>query len=164
MSHRLFVAAALVLTTVSPWLSTSAQAQEVVQLDLPSSAPSAALLFGTDNTESSSSVAAPVRKSRSSGVLAGLYVSTVAMQALDVHSTLAALKAGGAEVNPVMAGITGNTAAFIAFKAGMTAATLMAAHHMSKTHRAAAIATLFAVNSAYAVIVSHNYRAASSRP
>jgi hypothetical protein len=38
--------------------------------------------------------------------------------------------------------------------------TVLAARHMAKRNKVAAIATLIAVNSAYAMIVQHNYRVA----
>jgi hypothetical protein len=93
-------------------------------------------------------------------LLNSLYASTVAMQVLDVHSTLRAFNAGAVEGNPAMAGITGNRAAFVATKAAVAAASIWAAHKLSKRNKVAAVVTLVAVNSAYAMIVSHNYRLA----
>ena len=54
-----------------------------------------------------------------SRLMSSLYASTVAMQALDVHSTLKALGNGGIEANPMMSGLTRNKAAFIAVKAAV---------------------------------------------
>ena len=97
---------------------------------------------------------------RSSRVLASLLVSTVMMQALDVHSTFQALDRGGVEANPVMAPLAGNRGAFIATKAAVATATVLAARHLGKRNKVAAIATLVAVNSAYALVIDHNYRVA----
>jgi hypothetical protein len=95
-----------------------------------------------------------------SSLLSSLLVSTVVLQALDVHSTYRALGRGAVEANPLMAGVTGNKAAFLATKAAVATATVLAARHMGKRNKVAAIATLIAINSAYAVVVDHNYRVA----
>lgn len=92
--------------------------------------------------------------------MTSLYASTAIMQALDVHSTMRALDHGALEANPLMTGVTGNKAAFVALKAGVAMSTVMMARHMSKRNKVAAIVTLVAINSAYAMVVSHNYRVA----
>jgi hypothetical protein len=97
----------------------------------------------------------------SKATLASLYVTTATMQMLDVDSTLKALNRGATEVNPLMSGVVRNRAAFVAVKAGVAAATIYAAHRMARGNRVAAIATMVAINSAYALIVSHNYRIAN---
>jgi hypothetical protein len=102
---------------------------------------------------------APPRDGRSR-LLSSLLVSTVVMQALDVHSTYSALGRGAVEANPVMAGLAGNKAAFVATKAAVATATVLAARHVGKRNKVAAIATLVAINSAYAFVVDHNYRVA----
>jgi hypothetical protein len=99
-------------------------------------------------------------RSGQSKLLSSLMVSSVVLQALDVHSTYRALGQGAVEANPVMAGVTGNTAAFIATKAAVATATVMAARHLGKRNKIAAIATLVAINSVYAFVVDHNYRVA----
>jgi len=101
-----------------------------------------------------------LRRTGGSALLTSLYASTAIMQALDVHSSLTAFKAGAVEANPLMQGVTGNRAAFIAVKAGVAASSIMAARHLAKRNKIAAIATLVAVNSAYAYVVNHNYRVA----
>jgi hypothetical protein len=103
--------------------------------------------------------AVPVRR-ESSRLFTSLLVSTVVVQALDVHSTYQALGRGAAEANPVMAPLAGNKAAFVATKAAVTTATVFAARHLAKRNKVAAIAALVALNSAYAFVVDHNYRVA----
>jgi hypothetical protein len=100
------------------------------------------------------------RRTGSSKLMTSLYASTVMMQALDVHSTLSALRSGATEANPLMDGVTGNHAMFVAVKAGVAASTILAARQISKRNKAAAVVTLVAINSAYALVVSHNYRVA----
>jgi hypothetical protein len=97
-----------------------------------------------------------------SGLLMSLYMSTAALQALDVHSTLSVMKYGGGEKNPMMRGIAGNPGALIAMKAGVAAGTIFATHKASKRNKVAAIVTSVAINSAYLFVVSHNYRVARS--
>ena len=106
---------------------------------------------------------APVnRGAGSSAALRSLYASTAIMQGLDVHSTMAVLKHGGGEANPIMGGLVKNKAAFIGVKAGVAAGTILAARQIGKRNKVAAIVTLVAINSAYAFVVQHNYRVAGS--
>ena len=87
-----------------------------------------------------------------------MFVSYAVLQTLDIHSTLRVMDRGGVEQNTVLAPLVNRPAAFIAFKAGVTAATLLAANRLSKHHRVTSYVVMFALNSAYAVIVAHNYR------
>jgi hypothetical protein len=96
----------------------------------------------------------------SSIVLSALYGSAVVVHGLDAHSTFEALDAGAVETNVLLRPLTDNRPAFIAFKGGVAAGTIYAAHHMAKRNKLAAILTLAAVNTAYAFIVANNYRAA----
>jgi hypothetical protein len=93
-------------------------------------------------------------------LLNSLYATTIAMQVLDIHSTIQALNSGAVEGNPIIGKVAGNPGALIATKAAVTAVSLWAAHKVSKHNKAAAVITLVAVNSAYAMIVSNNYRLA----
>jgi hypothetical protein len=87
-----------------------------------------------------------------------------ALQTMDVASTRKALSHGGAyEANPVFGAIGGSLPAAIALKAGATAGIILLTERVRKTNRAAAIATMVALNSAYATIVAHNCAAASGR-
>jgi hypothetical protein len=85
------------------------------------------------------------------------------MQMLDVHSTLSAFRAGAVEANPLMEGVTRNRAAFFAVKAAVATSTVLAARQLSKRNKVAAIVTLVAINSAYAMVVNHNYQVARGR-
>ena len=96
----------------------------------------------------------------SSNLLKSLYASTAVMQGLDLHSTLKAFSAGAVEGNPIMSGVTKNRAAFIATKAAVAAVTILATRKIAKKNKVAAVITLIAVNSAYAMIVNHNYKLA----
>ncbi|HWB17268.1 MAG TPA: DUF5658 family protein [Vicinamibacterales bacterium] len=100
--------------------------------------------------------------SHSSKLLTSLYVTTAVMQALDVHSTYQALGRGAVEANPLVSGMTGHKAAFFAAKASVAAASIMAARRMAEHNKVAAILTMVGINSAYAMVVAHNYHVANS--
>ena len=97
-----------------------------------------------------------------SSVMTSLYATTAAMQMMDVRSTLSAFKNGATEANPMMMAIVKNKGAFIAFKAGIAMSTIWSAHSMAKRNKVGAILMLAAVNSAYAMVVNHNYQVARS--
>lgn len=103
----------------------------------------------------------PVRPKMGGGaLLSSLYASMVLTQALDTHSTLKALRAGGAEANPLMAGLARHPAAFVATKAAVAAVSVWAARRIASRNKVAAIVTMAAVNSVYAMAASRNYRLA----
>lgn len=92
-------------------------------------------------------------------LLPALYGGFVTLQALDAHSTFRALDAGHVEQNPIMRWSTSRPVAFISMKAAATAGTVFFAEKIRKKHPKGAIAFITAVNAAYAIIVTHNYRA-----
>jgi hypothetical protein len=96
-------------------------------------------------------------KFASKTLMASLYATTATMQMLDVDSTLKSLNRGAVETNPLMSGLVNNRAAFIATKAGIAAATIYATSKIAKNSKLRAALTLVAINSAYAMIVKHNY-------
>lgn len=163
MSRRLFISFALTVLGFAPWTARDARAQERL-------AP-VNLSAAVENAVSAPAVAAPEQfafpiapaQTRTSPMMKSLYVSTALMQGLDVHSTLKALDNGAIEANPLMTGVTKNKAAFIAMKAGIAAGTIFAAHKASKKNRAAAIISLVAINSVYAMVINNNYKVASGR-
>ena len=94
-------------------------------------------------------------------LLNSLYATTLTMQMLDVDSTLKSMRRGAIETNPLMAGLVGNKAAFVATKFGVAAATIYAANKIAKDSKVGAILTLVGINSAYAMIVKNNYAIAN---
>jgi len=92
------------------------------------------------------------------GALVPLYVSFASLQMLDAHSTLRAVRAGGVEQNPLMRGLADKPAALVALKAGVAVGTIALAERFRGRSRAGSIALMAALNSAYAILVSHNYR------
>jgi hypothetical protein len=167
MSRR-FALVAVALVGFLPGFVTTANAQErpdFVSRDMTSaflntSATPAIRLANTD-PEPVEPFRAPRRGP--SPLLGSLYLSTAAMQALDMHSTLQAFRAGAVEGNPLMSGITKNRGVFMATKAAVAASTILAARQIAKRNKVAAVVTMVAINSAYAMIVSHNYKLARVR-
>jgi hypothetical protein len=92
------------------------------------------------------------------GVLVPLYASFAALQMLDAHSTIRAVRAGGAESNPMMAGFADKPAALVALKAGVAVSTIALADKFRGRSRVGAIVLMAVLNSAYATVVAHNYR------
>ena len=103
--------------------------------------------------------AAPAVSPRPSLTLPALQVSFGALQILDVVSTTRALNAGLTEGNTAMRGVVDRPLAVAAVKAGSTAATIYLVNRVARKNRAAAILTMLAINSAYSVVVVHNFRA-----
>lgn len=159
MSRRLFSVAALVATLV-PGVATVAYAQERASLDVSAAVSNAITPAAIAASDVPAPAFRPVRAQKRSSLMSALYASTFTMQALDVHSTLKAFGAGAVEANPLMTDVTKNKLAFVALKAGIATSTVMAAHNMARTNKVAAVMTLVAINSAYAMIVDHNYRVA----
>ena len=87
-----------------------------------------------------------------------LYASYGALQAYDVYSTRQALARGAREANPLMQGVVTNTGAFVAVKAGVGVATIVAAERLWKTNKPAAIGLMIAGNSVAAFVAARNTR------
>lgn len=163
MSPRLVAALVFTGLMAAPGLARPALAQsEPVSTPLASAvASTASTAFAIDQT------AAPVpREMRPQGpawstsLLIGLQAATVATQALDVHSTVTALNAGAVEANPIMGGLVKNRGAFIGVKAAIGAGLVYATHRVGQRNKVAAIAMAAAMNSAYLIVINHNYKVA----
>lgn len=89
-------------------------------------------------------------------IFGSLYGSFIGLQALDLHSTHVALGAGGHEANPAWHAL-GGAGLSIAMKAATTGTIIYLTEKMRKRRRAAAIVTMIALDSAYTVVVAHNY-------
>ena len=96
-------------------------------------------------------------------MLPALYATSAALQGYDAYSTLTALKSGGREANPLMKGITKSPAAFVAMKAGVTMASIMASEQLWKNnHRMGAIGLMVASNLMMGVVAKHNAQVLSN--
>jgi hypothetical protein len=94
---------------------------------------------------------------RRPSVLVPLYVSFAALQVLDIRSTQQALKGGGVEGNPLMGGVVGSPVAMTALKIGATAGIVLISEKVRKRNPVMAVVMMVTLNSAYAMVVSHNY-------
>ena len=96
----------------------------------------------------------------STSIRRSMYVSFAALQVMDGISTRRALSGGATEANPMMSGIARNSAVLFAVKAGTAAATTFFAERLARKNPKAATIMMAVLNTAYAVIVAHNYRVA----
>ena len=137
-------------------VASTARAQES---PVSSSTPPSVLRAGSD-LATGGEPAFDVRAAPPSprGVLVPLYASFASLQMLDAHSTLRAMRAGGVEQNPLLRGLADKPAALVALKAGVAVSTIAVADKVRGRSRVGAIAMMAALNSAYAVVVAHNYR------
>ena len=88
--------------------------------------------------------------------LPALYVSLAVLQAFDAYETRRGLAAGTREANSLMQGVVGQPAAFWALKAATTAGAVVAAEHLWKTNKAAAIAVMVIANGVSAAVAARN--------
>jgi len=80
----------------------------------------------------------------------------------DARSTALAINRGAREMNPLIRFIDADPVAMTAFKIGATATTIVLAEKLWRSQkRTAAMMTMIGLNSAYAIIVAHNYRTAN---
>lgn len=100
---------------------------------------------------------------RPSTTLTALHVSFGALQIMDVLSTVRGINAGLKESHPLMRGLAGHPAAMVAIKVGAGATTILLTRRVARKNRVAALITMAAVNSAYAVVVAQNLRAAGKQ-
>jgi hypothetical protein len=142
---------AVVCLSLGMFLSTSNQAAAQEQPIAPAVHPAIASDAGL---RTALRQATPARRPP---VLVPLYVSFGIMQVLDVSSTQAALAGGAREGNPIMGGIAKSPIAMAALKGGVTAGIIVVSEKMWKRNRVATVLTMVALNSTYAMVVSHNY-------
>jgi Domain of unknown function (DUF5658) len=167
MSRRFIVAVAAAVALLSSWTIRSAQAQDTVGhtdgaiLSMPLLSAAVAPAVQPDAVQPALAPHVDFRPSGSHpSFMVPLYASTAALQVLDIHSTLSGLSRGAVEGNPLLSGVASHRAAFIGLKAAVAAGTIYAASRLAKHNKIAAVVTLVALDSAYAFVVSHNYRLA----
>jgi Domain of unknown function (DUF5658) len=99
----------------------------------------------------------PIARPRRPWPLPALYGSAIFLHGCDTYLTLTALNAGASEVNPVLKPFTNRPVAFIAMKAGLTAASIAAAEQMWRhDHRARAIVLMILTNAMMVGTAAHN--------
>lgn len=126
-------------------------------------APTPLLLDGLIfHTVQPSGLAQPGTRERTDSLIP-LYVTYGILQAADAHSTLRGLNQGAREQNPFLGSIVKRPAVLIPVKIGSSLATIYLVEKLRRKNPAAAVAVMAGVNTAYAVIVQHNYRVVRSQ-
>jgi hypothetical protein len=114
-------------------------------------------ITSSDEPESPTNQDSDFNKPERPWPLPALYGASAFLQGYDAYLTLAALKRGGSEVNPILKPISGDPVAFIAVKAGLTAASFVGAERLWKdNHRLSAVALMVASNAMMVVVTAHN--------
>jgi hypothetical protein len=119
---------------------------------------SMASVVHADGTDEAAPLSINAAQLKRPAVLPVLYASLGVMQAWDVYSTSAAMRAGAREANPAAAPFAGNAGSLIAMKATTTAGTILFAERMWKKNKVGAIVMLAAINGATAAVSLHNMR------
>ena len=89
-------------------------------------------------------------------ILPVLYLSLAGLQAFDVYATRSGVARGVAELNPLVAPMTGDTAGMIVLKAVSTGTTILMTEHLWHQNKTAAILTMAAANGVMALVAAHN--------
>ena len=85
-----------------------------------------------------------------------LYATLGAVNAWDLYSTSAALKAGAVEGNPVVAPVASNTGGMLGLKLATAGTTIFFAERLWRKNRVAAIVMMAAINGATAAVAVRN--------
>ncbi len=157
-----------VLALVAVGLRSSAFAQEIDATEMPAAvriqaadllelpAPSR-IIRDTTSSQPATGWSAPA-------LHASLAVTFVGLQAVDVATTLHAVRSGkGVEANLLVGGLANHPAALIAVKGALTAATVLSINSFSKKHPKSAVFAMIGLNAASAVIVGSNFAIIASR-
>ncbi|MGH9175203.1 MAG: DUF5658 family protein, partial [Vicinamibacterales bacterium] len=133
MSRRLPAALLFVAVTAAPWSVQEVFAQnDPLARPITESVAAATQFANADQT--GAQVPRELRRtpdrSLTASLVVAMQVTTLASQALDMHSTMKAMNVGAVEANPLMSGIVKNKAAFIGVKAAMGAGFMYATHRM----------------------------------
>ena len=108
-------------------------------------------------SQTPSSWVVPVTRPRRPWPLPMLYGSSTFFHSYDTYVTLSAVNAGATELNPVLKPFTNHPVAFIAVKAGLTAASIAVAEQMWKdNHRARAVVLMLLGNAMMVGVTAHN--------
>lgn len=133
--------------------------REIAATDQPSPAIRAALATPAAQIPSAPIHQQPAIRQTPRALLPALYAGNIALQVMDTHSTFRALDAGMVESNPMMRWTTEHPVAFVSMKAAATATTILVSEKIRKKYPWRAALFMAGVNTAYGLIVAHNYQA-----
>jgi hypothetical protein len=160
--RRLVLATLLGLGLAAPTFAADADTPNGSLASSSTAAVAAVAATSTTDAESDASAYQRFSYGRPS-LLPTMYATSAFLQGYDAFSTLKALKSGGREANPVMQSLVQHPAAFIAVKAGITTASIMAAEQLWKgNHRFGAIGLMVASNAMMGAVAAHNSRVLAS--
>jgi Domain of unknown function (DUF5658) len=91
-------------------------------------------------------------------MLPALYVTLGLMQAWDLVSTSAAIKAGAREANPAAAAFATSKGSMLGLKAVTTASTIFFAERAWRKNKVAAVVMMVAINGGMAAVAMNNMR------
>jgi len=119
---------------------------------------------GMDDHQVSEAADSPSSSSTSDGsrgdrprLLVPLYISNVALGLADVATSVAAVKRGAGEANPLIANLQGETWKMTTVRMAGAATTIVFAEALRRRgHPRAAVITMLAINAANVAIVMHN--------
>jgi hypothetical protein len=107
-------------------------------------------------SQSMSFLRSPEPSSRGT-LLPALYVGLASLNAYDAHATVKGIASGAREANGIMRLTGGSPVAIWAVKGGVTAATILTAEHLWRTHRRGqAIGMMLATNGLMAIVGARN--------
>jgi hypothetical protein len=159
--RRLLVTTLLGASLCTPAFAADAADSQVQALTIAPATIAAAAATPSNSADLAPRATTPFKYGRPS-LLPALYATSAALQGFDAYSTLSALKNGGREANPLMSGLVKNPAAFVAMKAGVATASIMAAERLWKSnHRVGAIGLMIASNAMMGIVAAHNSRVLS---
>jgi hypothetical protein len=164
VARRALVAASLVLLAAEPvraqgheLVPATTIADAIVAVNTQAPVPPAGLAPPTSLPTIAARTVTPPKPERPS-LLVPLYVTFGALQAMDAHSTMQALRGGARERNPIVEPFGRNAGALFAMKAATTVGTIVLAEKLRRRHPVKAMVMMTAVNVAYTAIVAANYR------
>jgi hypothetical protein len=124
--------------------------------DGPSDKPVIVVEVRTEAAARDDSDAATPQATKRPAALPLLFGSLTALQAFDAYSTIAGLRGGAREANPMMQTITRSPATFWTMKVMTTALPMAIAEHQWKRSKTAAIVTMVLANGVAAAVAAHN--------
>jgi len=111
----------------------------------------------TETAPAVSTAGSPEAPASARAALSALYGTLVGLQAYDGWSTVAAVKRGAVETNPVVSAALSNPSGMWALKIASTGGSIYAAETLWRRHRhVEAIATMVAVNGMMVAVAARN--------
>ncbi len=154
----LLVAVFFVLSVTAVYAADSSTSGKSDQPATADTAASAAPVTAPTSQVARSLITRPRGLTHRPNALIPLYAGFAALQALDAHSTISAISNGAVEANPLLGGVASHPGALLAVKMGAAVGTIFVAEKLWKRNPVAAVALMVGLNSAYALIVAHNYQ------